>query len=165
VALLAHVTVRPLSGLPFASLGVAVSCTVAPTTTDAEVGATLTEATGACVTVMAAAPLLPSLVAVIVAVPAPAPVTSPVALTVATAVLELVHVIPRPVRGLPLESLGVAVSCTVCPAGIPADAGVTSTDATGTLGGEMVAVVAAAALALPFESVTVNVTVYVAAAL
>jgi len=99
-----------------------------------------------------------------VAVPALAPVTSPVALTVAMAVLELVHVIPRPLRGLPPESFGVAVSCTVCPTGTPADAGVTSTDATGTPGGEMVAVVPAGALGFPFESVTLKVTVYVPAA-
>src|SRR5437899_460684 len=32
-ALLAHVTVRPVSGLPLASFGVAVSCAVAPTST------------------------------------------------------------------------------------------------------------------------------------
>src|SRR3989454_10554979 len=135
VALLAHVTVRPLSGLPLESLGVAVSCTVAPVRTEAEAGDTLTEATGTCVTVMVALPVLPSLVAVIVAVPAPAPVTSPLALTVATAVLELVHAIPRPVRGLPSASFGVAVSCTGCATLLPADAGVTSTDATGTPGG------------------------------
>jgi hypothetical protein len=44
--LLAHVTVRPVSGLPFASLGVAVSCTVAPATTLAVAGLTVTDATG-----------------------------------------------------------------------------------------------------------------------
>ena len=92
-----------------------MSGTVAPIRTEPEAGDTLTEATGASVTVMVALPVWPSLVAVIVAGPAPAPVTSPVALTVATALLELVHAIPRPLRGLPSASFGVAVSCTVCP--------------------------------------------------
>src|SRR5439155_718967 len=42
----AHVTVRPDNGVPFASFGVAVSCTVPLTWTEAAAGATLTEATG-----------------------------------------------------------------------------------------------------------------------
>src|SRR5439155_1174345 len=46
VLLLAHVTVRPDNGAPFASFGVAVSCTVPLTWTEAAAGATLTEATG-----------------------------------------------------------------------------------------------------------------------
>src|SRR5207237_9902912 len=67
------------------------------------------------VTVIAAVPLLPSLVAVIVAVPTPAPVTSPVALTVATAVWLLAHVMVRPESGVPFASFGVVVSWTVHP--------------------------------------------------
>src|SRR5437879_13482775 len=42
----AHVTVRPVSGLPFASFGVAVSCAVDPTGTLTDAGVTLTDATG-----------------------------------------------------------------------------------------------------------------------
>ncbi len=42
-----HVTTRPPSGLPFASFGVAVSCTVWPVSTLAAAGVRLTEATGA----------------------------------------------------------------------------------------------------------------------
>src|SRR5436190_23009728 len=84
------------------------------------------------VTVMAAVPLCPSLVAVIVAEPATTPVTSPLALTVATAVLLLDHVIVRPDSALPLASFGVAVSWTVCRAGTLAVAGLTVTEATGT---------------------------------
>src|SRR2546425_1363158 len=38
----------------------------------------------------------------------------------------------RPLNGLPLPSLGVAVSCTVWPAEMLAEAGLTATDATGT---------------------------------
>src|SRR5216117_415217 len=66
-ALLAHVTTRPDSGLPLASFGVAVSWTVCPTMMLAVAGLTVTEATGTTVTVTAAVPLCPSLVAVIVA--------------------------------------------------------------------------------------------------
>src|SRR2546422_7498979 len=71
--LVAHVTTRPVSGLPFASFGVAVSCTVCPAATLAGAGLTVTEATGAKVTVTVAVPLFPSLVSVSVAVPAATP--------------------------------------------------------------------------------------------
>jgi len=57
VLLLAQVIVRPDRELPFASFGVAVSCTVWPTGTLAVVGLTATEATGTLVTVIAAVPL------------------------------------------------------------------------------------------------------------
>jgi hypothetical protein len=111
--LLTHVTVRPVNVLPFASLVVAVSCTVCPGWTAAAAGDTVTVATGAAVTVMAAVPLCPSLVAVIVAPPAAPAVTSPLPFTVATVVLFEDHVTTRPANGLPLASLGVAVSCVV----------------------------------------------------
>jgi|SRR5947209_5335271 len=110
-----HMMVRPVSGLPLASLGVAVSCTVPPTKMVGAAGATVTDATGVVVMVTAAEPLLPSLVAVIVAEPAAFPVTSPLELTDATALLLEDQVTTRPVSGLPLASLGVAVSCTVWP--------------------------------------------------
>src|SRR5207249_89044 len=132
VLLLDHVIVRPDSALPFASFGVAVSWSALPAGTFAELGLTVTDATGTCTTVMADVPLCPSLVAVIVAEPATLPVTSPLELTVATDVLELAHVTTRPDNGLPLTSLGVAVSCAVLPSFTEADAGVTVTAATGT---------------------------------
>src|SRR5437867_4172722 len=132
VLLLAHVTTRPLSGLPLASLGVAVSCTLAPTGTLAVAGLTATVATGTFVTVTVDVPLCPSLVAVIVAGPAATPLTSPLPLTVATAVLLLAHVTTRPLSGLPLASWGVAANCTVAPTTTLAAAGLTATDATGT---------------------------------
>src|SRR6266571_5325082 len=91
----------------------------------AEAGVTVTDATGTFVTVIAAVPLLPSLVAVIVAGPAALPVTTPLALTVATAVLLLAQVTVRPLSGFPLASFGVAVSCTVWP--ICTDAAATGT--------------------------------------
>src|SRR6266567_4789388 len=131
VLLLCHVTVRPASELPFASLGVAVSCTVLPVVTVADAGVTVTEATGRCTTVMAEVPLCPSLVAVIVADPATTPLTNPLALTVAAELLLLDQVIDRPVRTLPFASLRVAVSCCVWPSFSVADAGATVTEATG----------------------------------
>src|SRR6266540_610736 len=130
--LLCQLTARPESALPLASFGVAVSCTVCPTRMLAVAGLTATDATGTGVTVTAALPLCPSLVAVIVADPATFPVTSPLVLTVATAVLLLAQLTVRPVSVLPLASFGVAVSCAVCPAGMVAVAGLTATEATGT---------------------------------
>jgi hypothetical protein len=128
--LVAQVTVRPVSTFPAASLVVAVSCTVTPTSTVA--GATVTDATGTggAVTATAAVPFFPSDVAVIVAEPTATPVTNPVADTVATTVLLLAHVTARPVSTFPAESLVVAVSCAVLPTGsVPGD-GATVTDAT-----------------------------------
>ena len=101
----------------------------------AVVGATVTEATGAggTVTVIAAVPLLPSLVAVTVAEPAATPVTTPLDETVAIPVLELDHVTARPESTAPFASYAVAVSCAVCPTLTLAVAGETLTDATGTV--------------------------------
>src|SRR5207302_656025 len=131
--LLAHVIVRPVSVLPFRSLGVAVSWVVCPTNTEVVAGLTVTDATGtgAAVTVTADVPLCPSDVAVMVVEPATTPVTRPLAFTLPTEVLLLAHVTDRPVSGLPLASFGVAVSWTACPTGTDADAGLTVTDATG----------------------------------
>src|SRR5438128_1677146 len=92
-ALLDHVIVRPLSTFPAESLGVAVSCTLAPTCTVAVAGLTVTDATGTFVTATVAVPLFPSLVAAIVTEPAATPVTRPLALTVATPALLVAQVI------------------------------------------------------------------------
>src|SRR2546426_10743413 len=54
VLLLDQLTVRPDSGFPFASFGVAASWTVFPTCIAAEAGVTLTEATATLETVMLA---------------------------------------------------------------------------------------------------------------
>src|ERR1700688_4054695 len=123
-----QVTTRPLSGLPFASWGVAVSCGVCPVITLAETGLTVTDATGTGATVSAAVPLWPSLVAVMVAGPGAMPVTSPLTETVARLELLDVQVTTRPLNGLPSTSFGVAVSCVVCPAMTLAETGLTATD-------------------------------------
>src|SRR6059058_1230702 len=129
VPALTPATRRPVSTFPAASFVVAASCTVLLTATLADAGVTVTDATGA-VTVMAADPVLPSLVAVTVAVPALTPVTSPVADTVATVGVPEVHVTTRPVSTFPAASFIVAASCTVPLTPTLADAGATVTDAT-----------------------------------
>src|SRR2546430_11263276 len=82
------------------------------------------------VTVIAAPALLPSLVAVIVAPPTATAVTRPLPLTVATEASLVDQATARPPNPFPCESLGVAVSCTVCPSAILATAGLTVTQAT-----------------------------------
>src|SRR5436309_4597056 len=131
VLLLPQLTGRPDNGLPLASFGVAVSCTVWPTCTDAVLGLTVTDATGTVLTVIVAVPPCPSLVAVIVAAPALTPVTSPLPLTVATAVLLLAQLTARPESELPFASFGAAASCIVWPTCTVAVAGLTVIDATG----------------------------------
>ena len=130
VLLLPQLIARPESGLPAASSGVAVSCTVLASVTDVLPGVTDTEATGTPVTATEDVPLCPSLVAVMVTVPLVSPVTSPLPSTAATEVLLLLHVTDLPLSGFPLASSGVAVSCVVCPACTEAVAGETATLAT-----------------------------------
>jgi len=66
--------------------------------------------TAGAVTVTLAEPDLPSLVALIVEDPAATAVTTPLEATVAAAVLELDHVMARPVSTLPAESFVTAVA-------------------------------------------------------
>src|SRR5213080_1973687 len=115
-------------------LGVAMFWASAQETALLPAGATYTAGPlggGGAVTVIAAVPLFPPLVAVIVANPAAPPVTSPVALTEARLGALLAQVTTRPLSGLPRESCGVAVSRTVCPTGTLAGARLTVTEATG----------------------------------
>src|SRR2546426_1902240 len=127
-------TVNTVPAIPASSVVVPLSwleqlpISPAPTSTTLEPGG------GAGVTVTAAVPFLPSLVAVIVAAPAATPVTSPLPFTVATAGLSLAHVTVRPASGVPVASSRVAVSCTVDPAWTEGAAGATVTDATGPQG-------------------------------
>src|SRR5437879_42045 len=115
------------------SSGVTVGAPDGPAALAAASSVTVPGFVATAVTVIAAVPLCPSLVAVIVAEPAATPVTSPLPLTVATPVLLLAHVTTRPVSAAPLASFGVAESCTVCPTCTLGVAGLTVTDATGTL--------------------------------
>ena len=82
------------------------------------------------VTVIAAVPLVPSLVAVIVAEPAPTPLTSPRLETVATLESLLAHFRDRPVSGLPAGSFSVAMSWSVSPSWMAPDPGERRTEAT-----------------------------------
>jgi hypothetical protein len=129
-----QVTERPVSVFPFASRVVAVACDVPTAVIDVGTSDTLTDATGATLTVIAAVPPCPSLEAVIVVLPAPTAVTRPVVLTDAAVVLLELHVTTRPLRTLPLPSFVTAVSCCVgvIPNTSVAVAGVTVTVATGT---------------------------------
>src|SRR6266581_3376693 len=156
-----QVTARPARMFPAASLGVALSWVVPPTNTVAVAGLTVTDATGTLDTVTAAVPLFPSLVAVIVAAPAATPVTSPVADTVAIARFALAQLITRPVSTFPAASLVTALSCVVPPTKTLAVAGLTTTEATGTLDTvtaavplcpSLVAVIVAAPTATPVTS-------------
>src|SRR5947207_10709623 len=130
---LVQLTARPESVLPLASLSVAASCWVCPTWIPAEAGVTATEATGTFVTVIEEVPVCPSLVAVMIADPTAAAVTTPLPLTVATDAFELDQLTTRPESVLPLASLSVAATCSVWPTWTVAEAGVTATEATGTV--------------------------------
>src|SRR4051812_11469031 len=140
IALLDHVTTRPVRTLPAESLVTTDSCSVDPMFTPLDAGDTVTDATGTTVTVIVAAPLCPSLVAVIVAEPTATAVTRPFADTVATLDALLDHVIVRPVSTLPAASLVVAVGCPDVLTRSVFVAGARVTGATGTTATVMVAV-------------------------
>ena len=132
--LVVHDTGWPVSVLPAESLVVATRRTPWPIVSDALAGVTSTEATGAGgadVTVIAALPDFPSLVAVTVAEPAATADTKPALSTVAIAGSLVVQLTARPLSVLPAESWVVAVSCTLPPGASDALAGDTTTDATG----------------------------------
>ena len=83
-------------------------------------------------TMIVAAPLFPSLVAVIVAVPTVPPVTIPAWSTGAIVPFVVVQRTSRPVSALPAASRGVATRARVALVPICVEAGVTDTEATGT---------------------------------
>jgi hypothetical protein len=95
--LVAQVTVRSVTTVPFWSFTVAVNWVVWVATTVAGDGKTVTVPTGTWATAIAAVPLFPSLVAVITALPAPAPVATPFADTVATEFALELQLTARPV--------------------------------------------------------------------
>jgi hypothetical protein len=106
---------------------------VPPTVRSAELGLTVTDATGAgalALTVIVAEPLLPSLDAEMFADPVATPVTRPWLSTVATSDASLCHVIVA-CTWCPFESDATAVNCMVLETcTVPVD-GVTTTTATG----------------------------------
>jgi hypothetical protein len=103
--------VRPLRTEPVLSRSAAVTCVVWVATRFADVGASVTVATGGGVTVMVAVPVRPSLVAVITVVPTPTVVTSPVlAPTKAMAVFAELQTTVRPVSTLAILSRSIAAS-------------------------------------------------------
>src|SRR3954468_2727476 len=108
-------TVAPLITCPCASRGVAASCTVALTSIDAAGGATATVTASGRSTVTVDVPALPSLVAVMVTLPVVTGVTTPALDTVASALLDDVQLIARPVSVLPCASRVVAASVRVLP--------------------------------------------------
>jgi len=96
--------------LPVASTTVALSAPVCPCASDSVDGLTVTDCTGAAVTVMADVPVAAPLVAEIVAVPTPTAATTPVCDTVATPGLLVLQLTGRFVTTWPLASVTVAVS-------------------------------------------------------
>jgi hypothetical protein len=133
-----HVTVAAMA-VPFWSLGDAVSCVVVPATmlVAGAVMVTVVSA-GAATTRSCVLPLtlaLPAVaVAVIVTRPGPAPVTRPDALTVAIDCDELLHATVAE-KAAPFWSLGVADSCSVCPATSDCAGALTATELRTAAGG------------------------------
>jgi hypothetical protein len=136
-----HEMARPVRMLPFASRVTADNCIVPPTVRLGAVGDTVTVATGigagggGALTVSAAEPVCPSLVAMMLVEPALTAVTTPLELTEATPAFELDHETARPVRSFPFASRRVAVALAVCPMTSEDGLSVTNTSATGTGGG------------------------------
>ncbi len=120
-----HTIVRPVSGWPAPSSGVAekVREYVAPACTVAGAGVTTTETTGWLITVSCAVAwagvACPGVVtvSVIVTTPTATPVATPAVLTVANAALLVDHARVRPVgdSGSPPASKRLAVKFTTCP--------------------------------------------------
>jgi hypothetical protein len=123
-ALLDQLTGRPVSGVPVASRAPAVSCCVPPTCKAELAGVTLTEATGAFVTMTTAVALTPSAVAVMVALPGATAVTIPAVETVAILDALLDQKISRPLSEFPPASRSIALNCSVRPIGRITDWGV-----------------------------------------
>jgi hypothetical protein len=129
-----QLTVRPVKVAPVAFFVVAVSGCVSRSIIGVVGAESVTDVTGASVTVIEDVPVLLSLVAVIVALPAPIAVTRPFPSTVATIASLEVQLTTRPVRVLSPASFVTAVSCRggVIPRTRLALVGLTVTVATGT---------------------------------
>ena len=109
-----HATVAA-TALPFWSLGDAVSCSVAATTTLVPPATVIDVSTSGAVTVTVVVALTLPEVAVITAVPGATPVTTPLPLTVATLVAPDDQATAAEIA-VPLWSLGLATNASVAPA-------------------------------------------------
>ena len=129
---LLHTITRPVSTLFAASRATAVAVVAPPTWTEDAPSVVTMLATGTADTVTLAAPLIPSLVAIIDAVPTDTANTAPVvALTLATAEFELDHATARPVNTLFNASRSTALAVVVAPTTMDATLSDAVTDATG----------------------------------
>jgi hypothetical protein len=130
---LAHVTLRPVSATPWASRGIAVSCTVCPTVIFVVGAVTLTDAGAVmgAVTVRLSVPLFPSLVAVTTADPAPTATASPDGEMPITAAFELDQATVRPESELPAASRRVTEIACVWPTSMAVDDALSVTVDTG----------------------------------
>jgi hypothetical protein len=126
-----HAIVRPVNVRSSASCAIAVSCLVAPISTIAELGFTVTRDTGTGSTVRVAVAVLPSLVALISAVPTTIGVTTPVFEIVAFDWSDELHSTALPVSTFPDASVVSAFSCNVEPSPTVGVAGIIATRATG----------------------------------
>jgi hypothetical protein len=125
-----HVTARSVTTAPVESLTRAVACVVVPTWTDEAASETLTEPTGAGLTVIAALAATVSADAVITAAPVFSARTSPESETDATVTSELLQETGIFATTAPLWSCGVAVNRVLVPTAIDARLGVNATVAT-----------------------------------
>src|SRR5205807_172959 len=129
----AHVTTRPVSAAPLASFGVAVSCAVCPPCRLAVAGLTVTDATDTLDTVITAVSPFPPRVSATITWSLPGPVAGSLRAYATPVAVLVANVATDRDSAPPLASLGVPVSCTVCPTCRLAVAGLTVTDATDTL--------------------------------
>jgi hypothetical protein len=113
-SLLLQFTARLLSVAPAASRSNAVYPDAAPGV-NVVTPVTTTDATGIGITVIAAEPDFPSLVAVIVAVPTDTLAITPLASTDATAGADELHDTARPVSTAPAEVRSSATALALCP--------------------------------------------------
>jgi len=124
-----HVTVLPVTTLPFASRTVAVSVTTCPAVAFELEGLIVIEATGGAVTVTPDEPVLPPLEASMVVLPTLTAVTTPVvASTLATEGFLDDQVTLGFDTVAPVASTTVALSVRVCPCARDRVVGLTDTD-------------------------------------
>ena len=133
---LLHSVVRPVSTMPFASIGMETAATESPTK-NAVGTVTLTAFTRMGFTLSVSDALMPPAAAVIVAKPTPRPDTTPVADTVATVVSELVQMTATEFKLCPFASRTATVSEIEVPMMISGVTGGAMTTVAGALDDEL----------------------------